>query len=232
MTAPTLEAVLEFLKSHPDVLVDHPEIMESLTLPPSLTYQGQGVVDMSQAMVAHLQKKVTTLKTDQEQLVKKVRGLQSFQSQIHAAVESLLAAYDFDMFVHVLTKELPLILQIDAVSLCSEAKDLTIKGLSTSGIHLLPEGFVDITMGPQNPLLCEQHLPAGDMAVFSVASTLVQAHALVRLKVSPKAPVGLLALGSRIPGDFNYHQAEQNLIFFLARVVEAQIRRWLDLPAY
>ena len=51
----------------------------------------------------------------------------------------------------------------------------------------------------------------------------------MRLKISPMAPTGLLALGSRDIGRFTPGQ-DTELLGFLAKVLECTARSWLDLP--
>lgn len=227
----TPEDVLAFLKRHPDWFRKNPEVMESLSLP-DLTYRGEQVVDMHQAMLAHLQKRVSTLKADQENLVKKSRSLQALQTQVFQAVEALLNAYSFESFIHTLTREVPLIFQIDVAVLGIEAKGLKVLGLRTSGIQLLPERYLDTMMGSKNTFLAEHHMPASDVALYGSASPLVQAQVMMRLKISPNSPEGVLALGSRISSDFRFNPAEQQTMMFLSRVVETQLRAWLDLPNF
>ena len=69
----------------------------------------------------------------------------------------------------------------------------------------------------------------GERAIFGAGATLVHSDALLRLKISPATPVGLLALGSRKEGRFHAGQGTE-LLGFLARAVEFSIRAWLDLP--
>jgi len=70
---------------------------------------------------------------------------------------------------------------------------------------------------------------AGDAMVFGAAAGLVRSDTMLRLTISPAAPLGLLAFGTRHPGYFNPGQGTE-LLGFLARVLEHCIREWLDLP--
>ena len=54
--------------------------------------------------------------------------------------------------------------------------------------------------------------------------------ALLRLKVSPEAPAGLLAIGARRAGKFHAGQGTE-LLGFLAKSLAVVIAGWLDLPS-
>jgi len=69
----------------------------------------------------------------------------------------------------------------------------------------------------------------GARTIFGSAASLVRSDALLRLKISPAAPAGLLALGSRKENRFHPGQGTE-LLGFLARALERSIRAWLDLP--
>ena len=66
---------------------------------------------------------------------------------------------------------------------------------------------------------------------FILASVTIdfRSEALLRLRPSARAPMGLLALGSRVEGRFDSNQGTEFLVF-LARSLELCIRTWLELP--
>jgi uncharacterized protein YigA (DUF484 family) len=148
----------------------------------------------------------------------------------------MLAATTFEHLIAVVTEELTLLLDIDAVGLCIEAG----QGKSTrsigakhpalaAGVQVLEAGSVDELLGPSHAVLLRSDV-VGDPALFGAsAAGLVRSDALVRLRVSSAAPVGLLALGARKPGVFHPGQGTE-LLTFLAQVIEQSIRAWLDLP--
>ena len=70
---------------------------------------------------------------------------------------------------------------------------------------------------------------AGERAVFGGATGLVRSSALLRLRFGSRAPVGILALGSRRDEMFHPGQGTE-LLCFLGRVLELCVRAWLDLP--
>jgi hypothetical protein len=94
---------------------------------------------------------------------------------------------------------------------------------------VLEVGSVDELLGPNHDVLLRSDV-VGDPALFGAAAAgLVRSDALVRLRVSSTAPVGLLALGARKPGVFHPGQGTE-LLTFLVQVIELSIRAWLDLP--
>jgi uncharacterized protein YigA (DUF484 family) len=70
----------------------------------------------------------------------------------------------------------------------------------------------------------------GDPKLFGDGAGLVRSAALLRLKVSVKAPAGLLAIGTRRQGKFHVAQGTE-LLSFLGKTVAVTIAQWLDLPA-
>ncbi len=94
---------------------------------------------------------------------------------------------------------------------------------------MLEPGSVDELIGTGHDALLRSDV-VGDPALFGAAAAgLVRSDALVRLRVSSAAPIGLLALGARKPGVFHPGQGTE-LLSFLAQVIEHSIRAWLDLP--
>jgi hypothetical protein len=142
-----------------------------------------------------------------------------------------LSATTFEHLISVVTDEMTLLLDIDAVGLCVETSHGGAAHLSNTGngVQLLDPGAVDDLLGENKSVLLRADV-SGDPALFgSAAAGLVRSDALVRLNVSSAAPIGLLALGARRPGVFHPGQGTE-LLSFLAHVIEYSIRAWLDLP--
>jgi len=223
--------VLRFLEGNPDFLKDHPDLFKKLTAPDRYEdlSASSGVVDLQKVMVHHLQKESKRLTDDQQRLVQSTRQVLSLQKKVHAAVESLLAAPCFESFIHNLAREVPLHLEVDLVGVAIESEELGITGMRTSGIHLLPKGFIDDFMGPKTKLLFEQNI-AGDPAFYGAGAGLVRSQALIRLQVSSRCPNAILLLGSRLKTDFKPSIGQEQLYTFLGSCVSHLLRTWLDLP--
>ena len=68
----------------------------------------------------------------------------------------------------------------------------------------------------------------GDPLIFGAGAGLVASDALIRLRISRRTPMAMLALGSRQTDFFHPGQATE-LLNFLGQSVETSIRGWLNL---
>jgi uncharacterized protein YigA (DUF484 family) len=226
--------VAAYLRRHPDFLINRPELLAVLT-PPDRE-MGDGVVDLQRFMLERLRTDVARLKLVQRKLVSTSRANLQNQTRVHGAVLAMLAATTFEHLIAVVTEELTLLLDIDAVGLCVETphgKTIRLGGPKgaalAAGVQMLEPGSVDELLGTGHDVLLRSDV-VGDPALFGTAAAgLVRSDALVRLRVSSAAPIGLLALGARKPGAFHPGQGTE-LLTFLAQVIEHSIRAWLDLP--
>jgi uncharacterized protein len=219
--------VAAYLRRHPDFLASRPDLVTVLA-PPERDL-GDGVVDMQRFMVERLRADVARLKLVQRKLISTSRNNLTSQGRVHAAVLALLGATSFEHLITVITDELTMLLDIDAVGLCVESSQHGAGQLpsNTAGVQMLEPGSADELLGNTHVLLRSDVI--GDPALFGPqASSLLRSDALVRLKVSRHAPAGLLALGARRPGVFHPGQGTE-LLVFLGQVIEHLIRAWLDL---
>jgi uncharacterized protein YigA (DUF484 family) len=222
----TATEVATYLTDHPDFLARRPELMCDLT-PPS-RFGPSAVVDFQQAMVQTLQARLSEQEQQQQDLIATSRTNLSVQNRVHEAVLALLAARTFEHLIEILTTDLAVQLDVDAVTLCVEGDRDRLPSAVGSIVHVLAPGTVDRLLGPGRKVLLQRRL-SEDPTIFGVAARLVTSAALLRLNVSPATPPGLLCLGSRLEGKFHGGQGTE-LLTFLARVVEHSINAWLDLP--
>jgi len=227
--APTLSAdvVARYLRGHPEFLLEHPELLSVLT--PPAQHSGDNVTDLGRFMVRRLQEETQRLKEREGALLEVSRVNQAAQDRVHRAALALLDARNFQHLIHIVTRDLADLLDVDVVTLCVEAQDDDgPRQVTTNGVYLLEAGTIDMLLGPRENVYLGTAF-AGQEAVFGPASGLVRSLALVRLATNPECPVGLMALGSR---DLNKFQSGQRaeLLGFLARLLERLLRAWLDLP--
>lgn len=222
----TADRVVDYLKGHPDFLVEHPDLLEVMT-PPRRAAAGN-VVDFQHAMVNRLKSENEKLQAAQDYLIGTARANQSIQSRVHDAVLAILRAPSFESMIQTVTGDLAIQLDVDAVTIGVEAGDVPIPKAYAAGIRALPEGAVDGMLGRGRDVLLAGNIN-GDPRLFGAAAGLVRSQALTRLRASTQAPVGLLALGSRKPDGFVAGQGTE-LLGFLARALEIMIRQWLHLP--
>lgn len=218
--------VLRYLKTHPDFLNRHPELLAALN-PPRRAH-GDGVIDLQHAMLERLRGEVTQLKDTQRTLIQTTRGNMNSTARVHACVLALLEARSFEHLIHIVTQDMGQMLDVDVVSLCVEAIEGDVGPAPPRGVRILDPGEVDQLVGKgRDVALFDNAL--GDAGVFGAGASLVRSAGYARLKISPRTPPGMLALGSREPDTFNPGQATE-LLGFLASVLALTIRSWLDLP--
>jgi len=221
-SALTAAEVGSYLIRNPDFLVEHPEFVMLLTPP---TYRhGDNVVDMQHFMLQRMRDELSRLKTQQKALISTTRSNLSSQQRVHAATLAVIGATSFEQLLQIITIDLSVVLDVDVTMLCIESGSAIAPPMS--GIQLLPPGTVDKLLGPGRESMLEDHV-RGDPGLFGGGAGLVKSEALLRLSI-PKAPPGLLALGSRKPTKFKPGHGTE-LLNFLSRAVALTIAQWLDL---
>ncbi|MGE5146049.1 MAG: DUF484 family protein [Candidatus Eiseniibacteriota bacterium] len=222
----TAEDVADFLARHPEFMSEHPDVLALIVPPSNMT--GDNVADMQRFMIDRLRAEVTTLKTSHQELITTTRTNMSSQRRVHEAALELLTARTFEELIERATTDLAIRLDVDVVSLCVENDGSVAPKVTSRGVRLLKPGTVDQLMGEDQDVVLHAIVEASP-ALFGHAARSVKSEALMRLRVSPAAPAGVLALGSRNENHFDHGQGTE-LLDFLARVLETTIRLWLDLP--
>ncbi|MDX2102533.1 MAG: DUF484 family protein [Alphaproteobacteria bacterium] len=228
LSAADVEAYLE---RHPRFFLNRSELFDRMAVPDRT--MGDQVVDLQSVLLHRLREDHHQLKTVQRTLIQSARVNQQIQNRVHQAVLALLGARGFEQIIQVITGDLSLILDIDAVGLCLEAThgaaDAIPGAVIRAGVQILQPGVTDQLIGPGRDVILRADV-IGDPVLFGTsAAGLVRSDALVRLRFSQHSPAGLLALGARTPDAFNPGQGTE-LLAFLAGVIEHLVRAWLDLP--
>ena len=226
-TTLSAEDVAAYLRDHPAFFEQHPQLLDTLKLP--ARHEGGGaVIDMQTAMTRRLRGEIERLRAIQQELITTGRANQIIQHRIHVAVVSVIQSTSFERLIHVVTHELPGLLDVDFIALGIEGGDDSPRRVPVRGVYVLAPGTIDAAMGPeQNSRLRADII--GEEAFFGSAGRHVRSDVLVRLKVSSGSPDGVIAFGSRSAETFGPNQSTE-LLFFLVRVLENTIRAWLDLP--
>jgi uncharacterized protein YigA (DUF484 family) len=222
----TADDVVAYLKAHPDFFEKHPELTTELGLSPRV--QGPGVIDMQQAILKRLRSEIDRLKSERSEIIANSRQNQMVQNRIQAAVISIIQAGTFEKMIHVVTHELPELLDVDFITLAIEANAQETRKLPVRGVYVLAPGAIDAALGPDKHARLRSHIK-GDDSFFGEVARFVQSDVLMRLRVSTGSPDGVMCFGSRNPEAFGPDMATE-LLFFLAKVLENTIRAWLDLP--
>ncbi|KZD08383.1 DUF484 family protein [Oceanibaculum pacificum] len=223
----TAADVEQYLRRHPDFLVKHANLAEVLA--PPTRDNGDGVVDLQYFLVHRLRGELSGLKEQQQNLIGTIRANTANQARVYEAVLAMLNATSFEHFIEIVTSDLAIILDVDAVALCVETNGFLDAGDRMAGVRILANGRIDGLLGDGRDVMLGEVM-LGDADIFGGAATLVQSQAMSRLRFSPKAPHGLLVFGSRREDTFHPGLGTE-LLMFLSRALESCVRRWLDLPA-
>ena len=222
----TAEDVVAYLKAHPTFVAEHPEV----ALGPSAVPKdaGPGVIDMQQAILRRLRTEIDRLKGERTEIIANSRQNQIVQNRIQAAVISIIQATTFEKMIHVVTHELPELLDVDFITLAIEANADAPKRVPVRGVYVLAPGVIDAALGAEKHARLRSTI-AGEEAFFGDVARFVQSDVLMRLKVSSGSPDAVMCFGSRDPEAFGPEMSTE-LLFFLAKVLENTMRAWLDLP--
>jgi uncharacterized protein YigA (DUF484 family) len=220
--------VVAWLKQHPDLLTRNPELCAAL-LPPMREQESDNVTDLQRVMVQRLQGQLARANQVGVALIDAGRQNMTATARVHEAVLLLLEATSFEHLVHIATQDWTDLLEVDAISICVEGNPSRMLGLASNSVYVLPPGSIDDLLGFGVPCLLREQSGVAPK-IYGPAAELVQSDALARLHFGPGTPPALLALGSRENGKFQPSQGTE-LLNFIARVLERNIRAWLDLPA-
>ncbi len=224
---PTDAQVAAYLADHPDFLMRHGDLMSKLALP-RRQWVGKGgskVVDLQAAMLERLRSELEQVRQIEGVLLETSRSNLQTQMRIHAAVLSMLGSQGLEDLIDTVTRDLPVLLDVDAIALCVEA---SADALPIEGLRPLPRGTVEAIMGPTDRVLL-RHDISGDKRIFGEAAAAVRSDALVRPEAvtEEEGPPFLLAFGSREPEHFHPDQGTE-LISFLGIVLWHTMGAWLE----
>lgn len=222
----TDDRVAAYLRDNPDFLARFPDLLSSMAAPERAL--GDGVSDIQKAMIGRLRTEVARINARQDEIILTSRANLNTQGRVHECVIALLAAKSFEQAIQIITTDFAVMLDLDVVTLCIEAEEGSPSPLRTQGLRMLSAGAVDATMGDNKRVRLRSDA-APDPEIFGGGATLVRSAAFIRLEISEYTPPALIAFGARRTGKFHAGQGTE-LLNFLGRVVEHDIRLWLSLP--
>lgn len=214
--------VQAWLRGNPDFLKANAELLREVD--PPERWSGDGVVDMQRWMVERQRAELGDLKDQTREMILASRENMDVLQRTHAAALALLAADGLDGFARVVVQELPVLLDVDMVTMVFEHEDAAL-GSGGAPFGFLPVGAVDHLLqatGGEARLFSQI---ADDGSLFGPAAEAVQSAALARLRPGHGVPTGLMILGST--SDTFHEDQATDLLRFLARVLEACAHRWL-----
>ncbi len=222
--------IKDFVRANPHIITDDADLLSAI-VPGAVSDEGV-VADMQRFAIDRFKQHIADLTRQRDMTQANMRSNAAAAAQVHNAVLAILEARNFEHMVQIISKELGPMVDIDRVVLCVEEPEQNIDDFAAvekMGVRILPECMVDTVLGEgvMSVLKGDTH---GSANIFGANARDVRSFALIRLAVSPVAPPGLLALGSHSPDTFHAQQGV-DLLDFIARVIERQVRAWLGLPA-
>jgi len=222
----TEKQAIEFLRENPDFFNKNPDILDNLIFPNE--EYSNGVVNFQSRMLEKLKADKSQAKAIHKEILENARANMSNQSRIQTAVLVAMEAESFEEFIDVVTKDLPPMLNVDTISFVIESTSDEIPFIKSDGIRFGKEGIVHKWLNTGDVLL--QSNIHGQEEVYGAGAGLVRSQALVRMEISERTPLGIIAFGSRDPELFQPNQAVDQ-VGFLAQVIERLFRIWLGVQS-
>jgi uncharacterized protein len=216
------EDVRNWLVLHPEFLTTNADLLAPSL--PAGRATGDGVIDMQSVLVNRLQSEVADLTAIQNEFVKATRMNSHTQDMVHASVQAILSATSLNHFVHILTQDLPELLEIDVITLCIEDAPISLPEMT--GLQRLKEGSIARANWHGRDIILRAVAPKSK-AVFGPAKDLVQSDALIKLDVPSLHANAMIAFGSRESDHFQDEQGTE-LLAFLAMAMQSCLQMWLE----
>jgi uncharacterized protein YigA (DUF484 family) len=199
--------VAAFLRAHPRFLAEHPELYR--TLAPPERVHGAAMEDHMAAMLRAERAHANAMAERADDVLAAGRAAASLAARVQEAVLALMRAQSP---VESIAAELPVLLAVDAASLCLET--------TMSGARTLPPGLVARLLDGRSVVFRDSGADAA--LLHAEAARLARREALVRIPGSG-APA-LLALTSRDAAALDPVQGTGALAF-LGRAIAASLGR-------
>jgi len=208
----TTEAIVEYIRNHPDFFVQHPELIPDLVIPHTTE---ENVVSLIEYQISRLRRQFTDLQRN-------VKAMESGTSNIHALSLDLLASASPEKLYICLQSGLKTYYSANRVLLLLFPKSVAPD--NCSGIHFMDPSsklrFMFAGLFHRNKPLCgslqEEHL----FELFDGDTDLIKSTVL--LPMDHACWQGLLVLGSREPDRYS-HGFEIDLLVYLKDIVYFRI---------
>jgi uncharacterized protein len=206
------EAIRAFLRARPEFLKDDPELMRRLGVRPDAS----NVIDFSREALSRAAQAHQRETSVRRRLEAVARANFEALATTHDAVLELLDAADPTDLSRRLMKLARSRFGLAAAILATE-------GEAPEGWKPLAAGQCDLALGAGRPTRLGVAPTA--LGLFGAAAPQIGSVALIRLKLSPQPREGLLAFGAGTTDAFSADMG-QDLIDFIARVIERVASRW------
>ncbi len=218
----TEQDIINYLKSNPKFLQKNPDVIDYL-LPPKDSSNGRRVVDFSHYMVEKLKADKRMVLDTTRDIIEVSRENMNNLARIHEAVLKILEAETYDQFIQILSVDVPVALDCDAVSLIIE-NDGRMPDTEMRSCRYVPQGTIDNWMEGNDTRI--QSNIDGSVDIFGEAAGLVKSQALLKINQTINIPPAILAFGARDPEMFMDGMGT-DLIRFLCDVTERVIKMWM-----
>ncbi len=181
------------------------------------------VIDFESGAVAQFKRRAEQAEEDNRDLLAFARGHSGAVSAIHEAVLAAIAAESLDRLIHIVTRDWPGMLGVDAVSLALYVDDAGVRA-DGAGMQFVERRLIERAATQIDGILL-RNTERGHPLFGRVAGS-IRAEALIRLDNASPLPSGLLALGQR-EGETMETQDGAEILDFLGQSLARLIGRWL-----
>ncbi len=215
--------VRDYLLDHPEFLSDNSDLLPYL-VPPHKAH-GEKVQDFQQFMLLKLQDHYTSIKDEHDDLMTLMQEHLQRQTRFNSAMLALIDAVSLQDLIDVITNDLPVTLDQEAVAIMLEPGGILEEGVY-GGLRVVPQGFVNEWLKDKDVELVEQETPCPELFGEN-ASEDIRSRALVRIRINDGLLLGMLAMGHRETMYYATGLATEQLEF-LGAVIERCFQRWID----
>lgn len=219
------ERVAEYLDRNRDFFVARAELLERMTPPPR--WSRGAVIDLQHRWVDILRGELAGLRDCATSVIETSRANLDIQIRTHVAVLALLQAGGLAELVDVVTRDLPVVLAVDAVRLALDVAAADGRSLPASVPILEANSFDGLLGADSDVALLPEVSPEAAARLFGPGSG-VQSAALIRLDLGGRNGAALLAFGAGTVGVFSPRQGVE-LLRFLGEVVSHCLRSQLPV---
>jgi uncharacterized protein YigA (DUF484 family) len=216
------EAVKAYLRMHKARIADDSELLALLL--PERFGENPNVTDFQSAVIERLRAENAALKAERDGLRGASGEAQLAREAVRRLLLDLIAARRFEDVVTIATGAASA-LSADAVSLGIESAGAK---WNVPGLCVLPPGLADRLIEREAAGALMKGGAHGPL--FGGANTKLRSVAAFRLRIGPKTPPVLYAVGCVNETRFD-DESELREIAYFVRALERAMRAWLDLPS-
>ncbi len=181
------------------------------------------VIDFESGAVAQFRQRAERAEEDNRDLLAFARGHSGAVSAIHEAVLAAIAAEGLDRLIHIVVRDWPASLGVDAVSLALYVDGIGVRA-DGAGMQFVERRLIERAAMKIDGIVV-RNTERGH-PLFGAAAETIRAEALIRLDNASPLPSGLLALGQR-EGETMETRDGSEILDFLGQSLARLIGRWL-----